>query len=99
MQKIQKIKTKKNKVCVGEYIFAINAEISKLMHEQKLSDELMAAKYSVMNAIFFEIAYNWCKCPHCKKKADDIVALLKSHNQAVEKISENHKRVENEIHS
>lgn len=72
-------------MCVGEFLFAINRELAHIINtNDKYTDEMKGAQFAVLNSVFFEIAYNWCKCPLCVKRADALVALINKYKDDVQ---------------
>lgn len=78
MTKIPKHNPRRNKQCVGDFLFDVNGQIVEMLKESTHSDETKAAQYAIMNSIFFEIT-RWCGCTFCKNRANSLIALLQKH--------------------
>lgn len=88
MKKIKKYNPKKNKVCVGEFLFAVNGKVSKHIFEAKESEEITNAQHGIMNYLFLEVANRWCRCPWCQHRATELIEIINKYEDRAKDIPE-----------
>ena len=83
-EKIRKFNPKPNKVCVGDFLFALNRQLADVIDKSQNEDHVKACQYQIMNEIFIQTAKLWCKCPMCIKRADSLIEIIMKHRAEVE---------------